>query len=130
MKKSTVAEIELYLSERLEYIELVIKDVVAKLPNRYFYYPEICSGDFVVIKKEMAEIRRKMKFSAYFNDNNLQRKLNILQVEYERSLFLLCQSKREKLEQELLAEDIEMQCACLISLIREYRLLKYLRAYK
>lgn len=130
MKKSTVAEIEQYLSERLEYIDLIIKDVVSKLPDRYFYNPEIRSGDFARIKEEMAEIRKKMKFPAYFNDSNLHRKLNSLQGEYEHSLFLLCQSKREILEQDLLAEDIEMQCACLISLIREYRLLKFLRLLK
>ncbi|WP_176696712.1 hypothetical protein [Streptococcus dysgalactiae] len=108
---------------------MIIEQVLFLLPDSYFYTPEIKEGVFKRLRDEMKEVRRKQTFPAYFGDKSLKQKHLKLVIEYEKQLTYLANSKRELLKEELLLESEGMKCACLISLISQYRLLERLRTY-
>ena len=60
---SHVKEVESYLVQNLENIDLIVEQVVSFLPDSYFYLPEIREGEFVGLKKEMDYLRQKSNFS-------------------------------------------------------------------
>ncbi len=131
MMRSTVKEIESYLAQRLQVMPLIIEDVVSKLPDSYFYMPEIKRGDeYVQLRRDISLMQSKMVSSVYRSDENIRKKHKNLVKEYQNALFLLSQNKRKSLIEELKSENLEMQCACMISLINEYRLLPRLREYR
>ncbi|MGT2755430.1 hypothetical protein [Streptococcus ovis] len=109
---------------------MIIEQVLFLLPDSYFYRPEMNSGIFQRLRDEMAEVRRKQNFPAYFGDKSLKQKHQKLVSEYEKQLTYLANSKRELLKEELLLESEGMKCACLISLISQYRLLDHLRKFQ
>ncbi|MDX5038944.1 hypothetical protein, partial [Streptococcus suis] len=50
-------------------------------------------------------------------------------AKYNEQLSILASEKRKALNDELLQETLEVKCACMMNLIRQYRLLKRLRTY-
>ncbi|MGT2712271.1 hypothetical protein [Streptococcus oriscaviae] len=122
-------EIEDYLARNIENIDLIIEQVVFYLPESYFYKPEIQSGRFLELRQGMDEVTKKMKFWAYRGDRGLTQTLKKLQREYAVELKNLAIRKRRELQDELLLESLEMQCACMISLISTFKLLKHLRTF-
>ncbi|WP_394405347.1 hypothetical protein [Streptococcus sp. 20-1249] len=119
------------MAQRLQVMPLIIEDVVSKLPDSYFYMPEIKRGDeYVQLRRDISLMQSKMVSSVYRSDENIRKKHKNLVKEYQNALFLLSQNKRKSLIEELKSENLEMQCACMISLINEYRLLPRLREYR
>ncbi|MBF0777870.1 hypothetical protein [Streptococcus cuniculi] len=130
MKRFTVIDVEAYLAKNIEHIDLIIEQVVFLLPKSYFYTPEINQSEFLAKRQELADCRKKLQFSAYRNDKSLHGRYKRLLVEYEKALLELSINKRSQLQEELLAETLEIKCACMLSLIQEYELLKHLREFR
>lgn len=130
MKQSIVTDIETYLATNIEHIDLIIEQVIFLLPKRYFYTPEINQSEFLGKRQELDECRRKLQFSAYRNDKSLHSRYKRLVTEYEKALLELSIKKRSQLQEELLAESLEIKCACMLSLIQEHKLLKHLRLFR
>lgn len=130
MKQSTVIDVETYLATNIEHIDLIIEQVVFLLPKSYFYTPEINQSEFLIKRKELGDCRVKMQFSAYRNDKSLYSRYKRLLAEYEKALLELSINKRSQLQEELLSETLETKCACMFSLIQEYKLLKHLRVFR
>ncbi len=122
-------EIEDYLARNIENIDLIIEQVVFLLPESYFYKPEIRTGHFLELRQKMDDVSKKMRFWAYRGDRGLTQTLKRLQHQYEVEIKNLAIRKRRELQDDLLMESLEMQCACMISLISNFKLLKHLRTF-
>lgn len=122
-------DIEQYLVKHLENIDLIVKQVVFLLPDSYFYKPEIDRDELLELRHELASLRAKLNFWAFRNDRGVQHKYNETLKMYNECLSELASQKRENLYEELLAETIEVKCACMLTLIRHYRLIGRLRTY-
>lgn len=127
---SKIEMIENYLATNINYLDLIIDQVLFLVPDSYFYTPEINQGEFLKMREQMFALSRKRNFSAYRSDANLQRTYKKLYAKYNGQLNQLAVLKRQSLKDELLQETDEMKCACLISLIKQYDLLKRLRLFR
>lgn len=127
---SRIEQIEFYLAKNIDNLDLIIEQVCLLLPATYFYRPEIDGGEFASMRQRIDELRKKQRFSAYRFDKSIQRTCKELVSKYEASLAQLAVVKRQSLCDELLQESDEMKVACLISLIHQYHLLKYLRTFE
>lgn len=126
---SHVKEVESYLVQNLENIDLIVEQVVSFLPDSYFYLPEIREGEFVGLKKEMDYLRQKSNFSAYQGDKSVIRASKKAYERFEQKLQELADRKRKGLLEELLNESDEMKIACSLSLIMKFNLLKRMRTF-
>lgn len=130
MRQSTVNDIETYLVSNMDYIDLIVEQVIFLLPQTYFYKPEINQSEFLTKRQALEDCRKKLNFSAYRSDKSLHSCYKKMVSEYEKALLELSIKKRRQLQEELLAETLEVKCACMLSLIQEYRLLKHLRLFR
>ena len=121
--------VEQYLARNLENIDLIIEQVIFLLPDSYFYKPEINQGELMELRYNLDSYRAKLNFWAFKNDRSTQHRYAEALAKYNEQLSILASEKRKVLNDELLQETLEVKCACMMNLIRQYRLLKRLRTY-
>ncbi|MGO0093107.1 hypothetical protein ACTMS5_01395 [Streptococcus suis] len=121
--------IEQYLARNLDNIDLIIEQVIFLLPDSYFYKPEINQGELMELRYDLDSYRAKLNFWAFKNDRSTQHRYAETLEKYNEQLSILASEKRKALNDELLQETLEVKCACMMNLIRQYRLLKRLRTY-
>ena len=121
--------IEQYLARNLDNIDLIIEQVIFLLPDSYFYKPEINQGELMELRYDLDSYRANLNFWAFKNDRSTQHRYAETLEKYNEQLSVLASQKRIALNDELLQETLEVKCACMMNLIRQYRLLKRLRTY-
>ncbi|MFI3102309.1 hypothetical protein ACTGUR_10900 [Streptococcus suis] len=121
--------IEQYLVRKLDNIDLIVEQVIFLLPDSYFYKPEINQGELMELRYDLDSYRAKLNFWAFKNDRGIQHRYAEALAKYNEQLSILASEKRKVLNDELLQETLEVKCACMMNLIRQYRLLKRLRTY-
>ncbi|HEM6067773.1 TPA: hypothetical protein U2B78_000899 [Streptococcus suis] len=121
--------IEQYLVRNLDNIDLIVEQVIFLLPDSYFYKPEINQGELMELRYDLDSYRAKLNFGAFKNDRGIQHRYAEALAKYNEQLSILASEKRKALNDELLQETLEVKCACMMNLIRQYRLLKRLRTY-
>ena len=122
--------IESYLVEHIDKLDYVIDDVVSKIPDNYFYQPEINLGVLLQKRQQLKMLRSKMYAFAYHNDKNVKVIYNKSLSEYNDMLSELVSKKRFSWKKSLLASSDEEKVAFLSLMIYKYNLLKRLRVYR
>ncbi|HEM3612997.1 TPA: hypothetical protein U1C24_002139 [Streptococcus suis] len=124
-----MSNVEEYLVKHLDNIDLIIEQVVFLLPESYFYKPEINQGELLELRRTLDSLRSKLNFWSFRNDKGTLHKYNKVLKKYNEQLLSLVSQKRTALHDELLQETLEVKCACMMNLIRQYRLISRLRTY-
>ena len=122
--------IESYLVEHIDKLDYVIDDVVSKIPDNYFYQPEINLGVLFKKRQQLITLRSKMYSFAYHNDKNVKVVYNKSLSEYNDMLSELVSEKRSSWKKSLMASSDEEKVAFLSLMIYKYNLLKRLRVYR
>ncbi|HGD3704295.1 TPA: hypothetical protein ACIOH0_001049 [Streptococcus agalactiae] len=115
-----------FLVERIPDKQL-ISYVVMKLPDRYFYYPEIESEQLSIYREEINALMKDVRKD--FDDYSAMN-VTYLQKEYHGEIEQLVAKKRKLLIFGILLQEEDKRREILYQLIQDNRLAKYLNRMK
>lgn len=119
-------EISNYL-ENVEDIDQVLTRAVRLVPEREFYQPEIQKPYYQALREEIRFVIQKVNSTAYRAEKALRSRSKRLVKAYQKELSIMVGQKKSDLISYLLYFDRTYKELYLETLIRQHRLLPYLR---